>query len=565
LSAIARAAAWRPLLRAAILPPIVSEIPENLRAALAARYDLRRELGRGGMATVYLAADRKHHREVAIKVLRPDLAASLGAERFLKEIEIAARLTHPHILALHDSGEADGFLYYVMPYIEGGSLRQVLERERRLGVDRALEIAEPVADALSYAHRMGVLHRDIKPENILFSQGHPIVADFGIAKAISTAGGANLTRTGFPLGTPGYMSPEQAVGLTDLDVRTDVYSLAAVVYEMLVGQTPGHWPSDESVRTGRLLEAPPTHRAVLGELPGHIEAALAHAFAIRSGQRTASPSALLEELRGAVAVVPAGDAPEAGAPPAAPHRRFSEGEVQEIVRRAAELEVSNPTASGALTIGGIQQVAAEALIPAERVREAALALEVRRTPPVAATADGSPDTPGQRAARFWLGAPTYLLFERVVTGEVPDAEFPPLVEMIRAELGQVGQGGQLGRSFSWTTASGGGRDVQILVSVRGGATRISVRENLGQSIGAIYGGVGGGVGGAGFGVVMGVLAGALHSPAAAVVAVPLWLATVFSGARSIYYYVIKARRTQLARLTENLAALAAELVPRRLG
>jgi predicted Ser/Thr protein kinase len=543
----------------------VSEISEGLRAALAARYDLRRELGRGGMATVYLAADVKHHREVAIKVLRADLAASLGAERFLKEIEIAARLTHPHILALHDSGEAGGFLYYVMPYIEGGSLRQVLEAERRLSVDRALEIAEPVADALGYAHRMGVLHRDIKPENILFSQGHPIVADFGIAKAISTAGVANLTRTGFPLGTPGYMSPEQAAGLTDLDVRTDVYSLAAVVYEMLVGQTPGHWPSDEAVRTGRLLEAPPTHRAALGELPGHIEAALAHAFAVRSAQRTASPSALMDELRGAVvsaAPVPV-DAPAGGVLMAAPHRRFSEGEVQEIVRRAAELEVSNPTASGALTIGGIQQVAAEALIPAERVREAAFAVEARRAPPVVAMPDGTPDTRGQRAARFWLGAPTYLLFERVVTGELPDVEFSALVEMMRAELGQVGQGGQLGRSFSWTTvrsASGGGRDVQILVSVRGGATRIAVRENLGGSIGAIYGGVGGGVGGGGFGVVMGVLAGALHTPAAAIVAVPLWLATVFSGARSIYYYVIKARRAQLERLTDQLAALAAQLV-----
>ena len=545
----------------------MSPVPDRLTAALAGRYEVRDELGRGGMATVYLAADLKHRREVAIKVLRSDLAASLGAERFLKEIEIAARLTHPHILALHDSGEADGFLYYVMPYIEGGSLRQVLERERRLGVDRALEIAEPVADALSYAHRMGVLHRDIKPENILFSQGHPIVADFGIAKAISTAGGTNLTRTGFPLGTPGYMSPEQAAGLTDLDVRTDVYSLAAVVYEMLVGQTPGHWPSDESVRTGRLIEAPPTHRAALGELPGHVEAALAHAFAIRSEQRTASPSALIEELRGGAAAATPGDAPGGGVPMAAAHRRYGEDEVREIVQRAAELDASHPTASGALTIGGIQRVAEEALIPAERVREAALALEARRAPPVVATPDGTPDTPGQRAARFWLGAPTYLLFERAVTGELPDTEFPALVEMMRAELGQVGQGGQLGRSFSWTTVrgmSGGGRDVQILVSVRGGATRISVRENLGGSIGAIYGGVGGGVGGGGFGVVMGVLAGALHSPAAAIVAVPLWIATVFSGARSIYYYVIKARRAQLARLSDQLAELAAQLVPRRL-
>src|SRR5882762_645828 len=164
------------------------------------------------MATVYLAYDGKHRREVALKVLLPGLAAFLGVERFLKEIQIAAGLTHPHILALHDSGEAGGFLYYVMPYLEGGSLRQRLAGGRRLSIGEALVVAAPVADALSYAHRMGVFHRDIKPENVLFSQGHPIVSDFGIAKAISTAGGANLTRTGFPLGTPGYMSPEQAAG-----------------------------------------------------------------------------------------------------------------------------------------------------------------------------------------------------------------------------------------------------------------------------------------------------------------------------------------------------------------
>mgnify|MGYP001590631848 CR=1 FL=1 len=560
----------------------MSEIPEALRAALAARYDLRRELGRGGMATVYLASDRKHRREVAVKVLRTDLAASLGAERFLKEIEIAARLTHPHILPLHDSGEAGGFLYYVMPYIEGRSLRQVLEAERRLDVDRALGIAGFVADALGYAHRMGVLHRDIKPENILFSQGHPVVGDFGIAKAISTAGGANLTRTGFPLGTPGYMSPEQAAGLTDLDERTDVYSLGVVVYEMLVGETPGRWPSEESVRTGRLLEAPASHRLQLARLPGHVEGALARAFAIRGEQRTASPGALLEDLRGARAApaepVAAAPVPAAGASPGAagvasaapaeaPHRRYSEDEVQAIVQRAAELDSAHPTASGALTIGGIQQIAGEALIPPDRVREAALALEARRTPAVAASADGTPDTPGQRTAAWWLGAPTYLLFERVVSGEVPDTEFPALVELMRAELGQLGQGSQLGRSFSWTTvrtAGSTGRDVQILVSVRGGSTRITVRENLGQYAGGIFGGVGGGVGGGGFGVVAGILGGALHRPEALIVAVPLWLATVFSGSRSIYFYMVKGRRAQLARLTENLAALAAELVPRRL-
>ena len=553
----------------------MAEVPDQLARALDGRYRLHGELGRGGMATVYLADDLKHHRQVAIKVLRPDLAASLGAERFLKEIEIAARLTHPHILPLHDSGEAGGFLYYVMPYIDGGSLRQVLERERRLELARALEIARFVADALGYAHRMGVLHRDIKPENILFSQGHPVVADFGIAKAISTAGGENLTRTGFPLGTPGYMSPEQAAGLTDLDERTDVYSLAVVVYESLVGETPGRWPSEEAVRSRRLLEAPPRHRLTLAQLPAHIEAALVHAFAIRGEQRTASPELLLDELRGGGA--PAGAPARAGSGVAAEHRRYSDGEVQEIVKRAAELDASHPTVGGAMTIGGIERVAEEALIPAERVREAAQALQrtngavslrALNVEGVVAGTDGTPDTPGQRAARLWFGAPTYLLFERVVPGEVPDHDFPELVEVMRSEMGQVGQGGQLGRSFSWTTVrsgSGTGRDVQILVSVRAGATRLSVRENLGQSAGAILGGVGGGVGGGGVGVVMGILAGALHSPVAAVVAVPLWLAVAYSGARSIYYYTVASRRVQLSRLTRNLATLAEEMVRRASG
>ena len=168
-------------------------------------------------------------------------------------------------------------------------------QERRLDTARALAIAAPVADSLTYAHRMGVLHRDIKPENILFSQGHPIVADFGIAKAISTAGGTNLTRTGFPLGTPGYMSPEQAAGLTDLDERTDVYSLAVVMYEMLVGETPGRWPSEDAVRQGRFLEVPATHRLRLAEAGERVEGALARGVAVRHDQRTGSPKRLLEE------------------------------------------------------------------------------------------------------------------------------------------------------------------------------------------------------------------------------------------------------------------------------
>src|SRR5713226_2274854 len=333
------------------------EIPAELEAALADRYTLRRVLGRGGMATVYLADDKKHHRAVALKVLLPGLAAFLGVERFLKEIQIAAQLTHPHILALHDSGEASGFLYYVMPYCEGASLRQQLEQRRPLSRQQALAIADPVAGALSYAHRMGVLHRDIKPENILFSQGHPIVADFGIAKAVSTAGGANLTRTGFPVGTPGYMSPEQAAGLTELDERTDVYSLAVVVYEMLVGEVPGRWPTEDAVRAGRFLDASPSHRTTLAGLEGRIEGGLVRGLSTRHDQRTPTPLALIDDLTGV-------------AQPA-PHRRYSGGEVDQIVKRASELEATTPTVGGAMTIGGVEALAAEVGIKPDLVRQAA--------------------------------------------------------------------------------------------------------------------------------------------------------------------------------------------------
>ncbi len=337
---------------------VTTEVPADLAAALADRYELRRVLGRGGMATVYLAHDGKHHRDVALKVLLPVLAVFLGVERFLKEIRIAARLTHPNILALYDSGEASGFLYYVMPYLGGAALRQRIEAGR-LAVDETLAIAAPVADALSYAHRMGIYHRDIKPENILFLQGHPIVADFGIAKAIRTAGGANLTRTGLPLGTPGYMSPEQAAGLADLDERTDVYSLAVVIYEMLVGQIPppGRWPTEEALAAGRFLDAPASHRDRLTEAGRVVEGALVRGLAIRRDQRTATPAALLEELTGS-----------------APRQRYSEGAVLAIVKRATELEASRPTAGGSMTIGGIEALAGEVGIAPEIVRQAAHSL-----------------------------------------------------------------------------------------------------------------------------------------------------------------------------------------------
>ena len=548
----------------------MSEVPEPLQAALGGRYALNRVLGRGGMATVYHARDHKHHRDVAIKVLRPDLAASLGAERFLKEIEIAARLVHPHILALHDSGEAGGFLYYVMPFIEGGSLRQVLVSERRLGITRAMAVAGPVADALAYAHRMGVVHRDIKPENILFAQGHPVVADFGIAKAVSTAGGAELTRTGFPLGTPGYMSPEQAVGLTELDARTDVYSLAVVVYEMLVGETPGHWPSEESVRAGRLREAPAPHRPSLEALPPYAEAALARALTARADDRIASATTLMAALRGEASPVPAPPAPTSSLPAVQPlaKRRYSDGEIQEIVRLASELEASGPTLSGAMTIGSIEQVAAEAGIPVERVREAAQALArpVRSGEALAPVGPVGPsgELPDQYPkVTTFIGGRSALVFERVVVGELAESDYSAMVEEIRIALGQVGQVNQLGRSFSWNTlrgASGGGRDVQVLVAVRDGRTRIQLRENLGALIGGIYGGVGGGAGGGGLGPLIALVAEALGRPEALLVAIPAWLLIVFATSRSFFHYAVNRRRRRLADLMDRLASLATQLI-----
>ena len=216
----------------------LDDVLRRLGDDLPQRYRIERELGRGGMAIVLLAQDVKHHRNVALKVLHPDLALSLGSARFLQEIAIAAKLTHPHILPLHDSGEAGGLLYYVMPYVEGESLRDRLRREGRLTVDEALQIARQIAGALSYAHSRSVVHRDIKPENILLEAGHAVVSDFGIARAMTAAGGDELSETGIVLGTPAYMSPEQAAGVRDIDGRSDIYSLACVLYEMLAGQPP---------------------------------------------------------------------------------------------------------------------------------------------------------------------------------------------------------------------------------------------------------------------------------------------------------------------------------------
>ena len=274
----------------------MSELETRLSAALAERYRLERELGAGGMATVYLARDLKHDRDVAIKVLRPELAAMLGADRFLNEIRISARLDHPHILTLIDSGAADGFLYYVMPFVRGESLRSRLTRERQLALGETLDIARQIGSALDYAHRQGIVHRDIKPENILLHEGEAVLTDFGIAMAVAEAGGSRLTESGMSLGTPQYMSPEQAVGDRQLDARSDVYSLAAVVYEMLAGEPPHSGANMQAIIAKLLTERPTRLRVLRDTVPEGIDAAVARALAKTPVDRFASAGAFAQAL-----------------------------------------------------------------------------------------------------------------------------------------------------------------------------------------------------------------------------------------------------------------------------
>jgi serine/threonine protein kinase/tetratricopeptide (TPR) repeat protein len=271
------------------------DLLESVRGSFAGRYLIERELGRGGMSTVYLAQDPKHGRMVALKVFEPDLGPSIGPERFLREIRVAARLTHPHILPLHDSGEMDGLLYYVMPYIEGESLRAWLQRDQRLPLQQALDLGREVADALDYAHQHGVVHRDIKPENILIANGQAVVADFGIARAVG-GGPELLTGAGGAVGTPMYMSPEQAGGNPDLDGRSDIYSLGCVLFEALAGAPPFSGPTAQAILVQRLLESPPALRSLNPEIPAAVEAVVARALARKPADRFATAAGLSSAL-----------------------------------------------------------------------------------------------------------------------------------------------------------------------------------------------------------------------------------------------------------------------------
>jgi serine/threonine-protein kinase len=299
----------------------VTDAAQRLASALADRYRLERELGQGGMATVYLAQDLRHDRQVALKVLKPELAAVLGAERFVQEIKTTAQLQHPHILPLFDSGSADGFLYYVMPYVQGETLRSRLDREKQLGVDEAVRLTRDVADALDYAHRHGVIHRDIKPENILLHDGRPMVADFGIALALSAAAGGRMTETGLSLGTPHYMSPEQATAEKEITARSDVYSLASVLYEMLAGQPPHLGGSAQQIIMKIIAEPVAMVTSLRKSVPPNVAAALMKALEKLPADRFATAAQFAEALAKPDYTLPATGA-MAAATPASRTRRL---------------------------------------------------------------------------------------------------------------------------------------------------------------------------------------------------------------------------------------------------
>jgi serine/threonine protein kinase len=475
----------------------MSDPAARLSAALEGRYRFEREIGAGGMATVYLAHDERYDRYVAVKVLKPDIAAAVGTDRFLREIRITAQLNHPHILPLLDSGAVSRgiegsvdrviataeerrsndpaiqrsfeLLYYVMPYVAGGSLRQRMRAEGFLALPAVLRIAEQVAAALDHAHRSGIVHRDVKPENILFSEGLAVVSDFGIAKAVAAASGGGVTRSGFPLGTPGYMSPEQAAGRAALDARTDVFGLGCVVYEMLIGDTPEMWPTEEGTKLGRFTDASPEHRARLDRLPGRVEQALTGALAMRPNDRFATPGQFVQAL----------------ARSAAPGTALGDREVRDLIRRAAELDAAHVTEDGALTIGGVERIAAEAGIPPARVRAAAAELS---GPGASVPAEAGVPLPARITAVPLPETSGKIVIEREIDGEVPRDSHEDLVAEIHRVLGFVGSVSMVGSSLQWSGRLPGfvGRDVRVLIARERGKTRVRVEEHIELRGGSIF-------------------------------------------------------------------------------
>jgi serine/threonine-protein kinase len=370
-------------------PSGATEVGEvaRVRTALADRYPIERVLGQGGMATVYLADDPKHHRKVAVKVMRPELAESLGADRFLREVEISAQLTHPHILPVYDSGAIDGVLYYVMPYVEGESLQQRIEREGQLPVEEALKVAREVAEALSYAHERGIIHRDIKPANIMMSRGHALVADFGIARAMG--GEAKLTQTGVAIGTPQYMSPEQATGASGVDGRSDVYAMGCVLYEMLAGEPPFTGRTAQAIIARSLTETPRPLASSRAGLPTALDVAVTRALAKNPADRWQTAQQFADALSRALDTLRNGENIAAASLAAGPSS----------ARVGRRIAWGNITRGGLLALGIAALVVAALILKGHRgaatageaVRLAVLPFENLGTPEDAYFADGIAD------------------------------------------------------------------------------------------------------------------------------------------------------------------------------
>ena len=506
---------------------------EHLKASLADRYVLDEEIGRGGMATVFRAHDLKHDRAVAIKVLRPEIATAVGPDRFLLEIRITASLNHPHILPLLDSGETDGLVFYVMPYVEGGSLRRRISSDDPLPLDVVTRVTAQVAAALDYAHHHGIVHRDIKPENILFSEGLAVVGDFGVAKAFSSAAQTSLTRSGFPMGTIGYMSPEQAAGRTDVDEKADVYGLACVTYEMLLGETPGMWPTEESLRLGRLVDASPAHRERLDRFPGRVEQVLTQALALRPTDRFATPVEFAEALAEA----------------SHGSEKLGDAEVREILERAAELEVEHPAADRALSIGAVEQVAAEVGIPPARVREATREVRGPRDSETPVQVGTLADTVELRK--------NVLVAEQLIDGEVPETAFGALVDEIHRSLDIVGHVSTLGSSLTWSPAVPGseGRKIVVTITPKAGQTRIHIEERLELSGWKMFAPGWGAAGGGLLGLAL-LSLGAARTGAAVVLMLLLFaVGGALLTARGITKTTADWRRPDLQKLLDRLAEL----------
>lgn len=552
----------------------MTDLLETLRSALAGQYDVRHELGRGGMSTVFLARDEKHDRDVALKLLRPDLASAVGSDRFLREIKLTAGLNHPHILPLLDSGAIDGLVWYAMPFVTGGSLRTRLVRHGPLELGEAIRIAAQAASALDYAHRLGIVHRDVKPENILFSEGHAVVADFGVARAVTVVDRQTLTRSGFPVGTLGYMSPEQAAGRTDLDERTDVYGLGCVVYEMLVGETPAGWPMPEDSRLGRFHEIPDAHRARLDALPGRVETALTTALAFRAADRFPTAGAFVDALAAALE----GRQPIADSQARAILARAAgdAGATVADVREAlAEIEEGR-----ALTIGSVEQAAAEVGIEPERVRAAARELGLGGAGP--APVEGALPVRGEDASLARAGdadrpafprsassgsfvprplAPdvdfkgSKLQATRVLGMRVPEAELVPLVAEIEEELDLPGHASIVGGTLTWSPAGQGteGRQVVVTVRPRGPATEVHLEERF-EMTGWKQWAPGWGVAAGGLlGAFLGAMLGLADTPGMIVTILPAAFGGAWMTVKGFQNTFVQDRGPQLQRLLDRLS------------